>query len=109
MSAYAEKRQIIIADTKFEFGLDGDGNVVLADEVLTPDSSRFWDLEQYKKGLTPTSFDKQYVRDWLKANCDIQHLEELEELPAEVVKTTQNKYVEIFDWITGKSSQELLG
>ena len=109
MSSYAEKRQIIIADTKFEFGLDGDGNVVLADEVLTPDSSRFWDLEQYKKGLPPTSFDKQYVRDWLKANCDIKHLEELKELPAEVVKTTQNKYIEIFDWITGKPSQELLG
>ena len=67
---YALSKGIIIADTKFEFGLDEDGNVLLADEVLTPDSSRFWRLDQYKPGEGQSSFDKQFVRNWLKANPD---------------------------------------
>ena len=67
---YALSKGIIIADTKFEFGLDENGNVVLGDEMLTPDSSRFWPLEGYEAGKGQPSFDKQYVRDWLKANPD---------------------------------------
>ncbi len=67
---YALSKGIIIADTKFEFGLDEDGNVVLGDEMLTPDSSRFWPLDGYEPGKGQPSFDKQYVRDWLKANPD---------------------------------------
>ena len=66
----AKTKGIIIADTKFEFGLDENGNVVLGDEMLTPDSSRFWPLEGYKPGQGQPSFDKQFVRDWLKANPD---------------------------------------
>ena len=65
-AAYAEQRGIIIADTKFEFGVDGDGNLFLIDEALTPDSSRFWPKDQYRVGISPPSFDKQYVRDYLE-------------------------------------------
>ena len=80
---YALSKGIIIADTKFEFGLDEDGNVLLADEVLTPDSSRFWRLDQYKPGEGQSSFDKQFVRNWLKANPDNNAT-----LPEEVVDKT---------------------
>ena len=68
-------RGIIIADTKFEFGLDEEGNIVLGDEMLTPDSSRFWPLEGYKPGQSQPSYDKQFVRDWLKANPDSDFLD----------------------------------
>ena len=78
---YALSKGIIIADTKFEFGLDENGNVVLGDEMLTPDSSRFWPLEGYEAGKGQPSFDKQFVRDWLKANPDNDLL-----LPEEVVE-----------------------
>lgn len=88
---------IIIADTKFEFGLDENGNVVLGDEMLTPDSSRFWPLEGYEAGKGQPSFDKQYVRDWLKANPDNDFL-----LPEEVVTKTVDKYKEAFALLTGK-------
>ena len=71
---YALSRGIIIADTKFEFGLDEDGKVVLGDEMLTPDSSRFWPLEGYEPGRSQPSYDKQFVRDWLKANPDSDYL-----------------------------------
>ncbi len=71
---YALTKGIIIADTKFEFGLDEDGNVVLADEMLTPDSFRFWPLEGYQAGQGQPSFDKQFVRNWLKANPDSDYL-----------------------------------
>ena len=87
---------IIIADTKFEFGLDENGNVVLGDEMLTPDSSRFWPLEGYKPGQGQPSFDKQYVRDWLKANPDNDFL-----LPDEVVVKTVDKYKEAYELLTG--------
>ena len=83
---YALSKGIIIADTKFEFGLDEDGNVVIGDEMLTPDSSRFWPLEGYKPGQGQPSFDKQFVRDWLKANPDNDLL-----LPDEVVTKTVDK------------------
>ena len=94
---YALSKGIIIADTKFEFGLDEDGNVVLGDEMLTPDSSRFWPLEGYEAGKSQPSFDKQYVRDWLKANPDNDNL-----LPDEVVIKTVDKYKEAFALLTGK-------
>ena len=94
---YALSRGIIIADTKFEFGLDENGKVVLGDEMLTPDSSRFWPLEGYKPGQGQPSFDKQYVRDWLKANPDNDFL-----LPEEVVTKTVDKYKEAYELLTGK-------
>lgn len=95
---YALSKGIIIADTKFEFGLDEDGSVILADEVLTPDSSRFWRLDQYKEGQGQSSFDKQYVRNWLKANPD-NHAT----LPQEVVDKTAELYREAYHMLTGKT------
>ena len=94
---YALTKGIIIADTKFEFGLDEDGNVVLADEMLTPDSSRFWPLEGYQTGQGQPSFDKQFVRNWLKANPDSDYL-----LPQDVIDKTIAKYKEAFEMLTGK-------
>ena len=94
---YALSKGIIIADTKFEFGLDEDGNIVIGDEMLTPDSSRFWPLEGYKVGCGQPSFDKQYVRDWLKVNPDSDYL-----LPDEVVAKTVDKYKEAYALLTGK-------
>ena len=98
---YALSKVIIIADTKFECGLDENGNVVLGDEMLTPDSSRFWPLEGYKSGQGQPSFDKQYVRDWLKQNPDSDY-----HLPDEVVQKTVDKYKEAFELITGKKFEE---
>ncbi|MCD8155893.1 MAG: phosphoribosylaminoimidazolesuccinocarboxamide synthase [Clostridiales bacterium] len=94
---YAYGRGIIIADTKFEFGLDEEGNVILGDEMLTPDSSRFWPLEGYEPGKSQPSYDKQFVRDWLKANPDSDYL-----LPDEVIEKTVEKYKEAFALLTGK-------
>ncbi len=94
---YALSRGIIIADTKFEFGLDEKGNVVLADEMLTPDSSRFWPLDGYKPGQSQPSFDKQFVRDWLKSNPDSDY-----NLPQEIIDKTIAKYKEAYHLLTGK-------
>ena len=94
---YALSKGIIIADTKFEFGLDEEGNVLLADEVLTPDSSRFWRLDQYKPGEGQSIFDKQFVRNWLKANPDNNAT-----LPQEVVDKTIALYKEAYTMLTGK-------
>ncbi|MCR4675308.1 MAG: phosphoribosylaminoimidazolesuccinocarboxamide synthase [Lachnospiraceae bacterium] len=94
---YARSRGIIIADTKFEFGLDENGNVVLGDEMLTPDSSRFWPVEGYEAGKSQPSFDKQFVRDWLKANPDSDYL-----LPDDVIDKTIEKYKEAFELLTGE-------
>ena len=94
---YALSKGIIIADTKFEFGLDENGQVVLGDEMLTPDSSRFWPLEGYQPWQGQPSFDKQSVRDWLKANPDSDFL-----LPDEVVTKTVDKYKEAYELLTGK-------
>lgn len=94
---YARERGIIIADTKFEFGLDPEGNLVLADEVLTPDSSRFWPLEGYEIGTSQPSYDKQFVRDWLTANPDSDY-----DLPDEVIEKTIGKYKEAYTLLTGK-------
>ena len=92
---YAASKGIIIADTKFEFGLDDEGNVVLADEMLTPDSSRFWPASEYVVGQGEPSYDKQYVRDWLKANPDSDY-----DLPGEVIDRTIEKYREAYDRLT---------
>ena len=94
---YALTRGIIIADTKFEFGLDENGCVVLGDEMLTPDSSRFWPVDGYESGHGQPSFDKQYVRDWLKANPDSGY-----ELPSEVIEKTIAKYEEALSLLTGE-------
>jgi phosphoribosylaminoimidazole-succinocarboxamide synthase len=96
---YALTRGIIIADTKFEFGLDENGTLTLIDEVLTPDSSRFWPLDQYRVGSNPPSFDKQYVRDWL-SNSGWNKQAPGPELPAEVVAKTAEKYAEALRRLT---------
>jgi phosphoribosylaminoimidazole-succinocarboxamide synthase len=92
-AAYAAERGIIIADTKFEFGLDGSGEIVLIDEVLTPDSSRFWPADQYAVGSSPPSFDKQFVRDYLET-LDWDKRPPAPRLPPEVIKKTALKYAE---------------
>lgn len=94
----AERRGIIIADTKFEFGIEGD-DILLIDEVLTPDSSRFWPLDGYTPGKTPDSFDKQYVRDYL-LNLPWDMKSPPPELPVEVIKITQEKYAEALRLLT---------
>ncbi|UCB55284.1 MAG: phosphoribosylaminoimidazolesuccinocarboxamide synthase [Thiotrichales bacterium] len=88
---YAQERGIIIADTKFEFGLDDNGSLTLIDEVLTPDSSRFWPVEQYQPGSSPVSFDKQFVRDYLET-LDWNKTAPGPQLPDEIVKKTAEKY-----------------
>ena len=94
---YALSKGIIIADTKFEFGLDEDGNILIADEMLTPDSSRFWPLSEYEVGHSEPSFDKQFARDWLKANPDNNWT-----LPQDVADKTISKYLEAYKLLTGK-------
>ena len=94
----AEKKGIIIADTKFEFGFEGD-EIILIDEVLTPDSSRFWPMDGYRPGKTPESFDKQFVRDYL-LNLPWDMKSPPPELPPEIVKKTQEKYLEAFKRLT---------
>lgn len=97
---FAKSKGIIIADTKFEFGLDENGELVLADEVLTPDSSRFWPADDYEVGCSQKSFDKQYMRDWLKANnWDSANPTPI---PEEVISTTRAKYVQAYEKLTGK-------
>ena len=90
---HAAKNGIIIADTKFEFGLDENGELVLADEVLTPDSSRFWNAAEYKLGTSPASYDKQFVRDWLKDN-NLAGDPNIKSIPSEVVEKTSALYHE---------------
>jgi phosphoribosylaminoimidazole-succinocarboxamide synthase len=101
-AGYARGRGIIIADTKFEFGLAADGEVTLADEVLTPDSSRFWPADQWQPGANPPSLDKQYLRDWL----DLQGWDRkppAPDLPPDVVERTRAGYVEAYERLTGRA------
>ena len=93
---YAAKKGIIIADTKFEFGLDENGNIVIGDEMLTPDSSRFWPADEYEVGRGQASFDKQFARDWLKANEGHNWT-----LPQDIVDKTINKYLQGYELLTG--------
>ena len=99
---HARERGVILADTKFEFGLDEDGTLVLGDEVCTPDSSRFWPVESYAPGQSQPSFDKQYVRDWATGTgWDKQP--PAPEIPAEIVTQTRAKYVKAYEMLTGES------
>jgi len=98
---YAATKGIIIADTKFEFGLDAQNNLVLIDEVLTADSSRFWPADSYRVGISPPSYDKQYVRDYLET-LDWNKTPPAPRLPAEVIKKTSEKYREALERLTGR-------
>jgi phosphoribosylaminoimidazole-succinocarboxamide synthase len=98
---FAATRGILIADTKFEFGIDEKGNLVLIDEVLTADSSRFWPADEYQVGISPPSFDKQYVRDYLET-LDWNKTAPAPKLPAEVIAKTSAKYREALERLTGK-------
>jgi phosphoribosylaminoimidazole-succinocarboxamide synthase len=101
-SDYALARGIIIADTKFEFGRDGEGRIILIDEVLTPDSSRFWPAESYEVGKSQPSFDKQFVRDYLESvNWNKQP--PAPPLPPEIAAATTSRYLEAYELLTGKS------
>lgn len=94
---YALEKGIIIADTKFEFGLDENGQIIIGDEMLTPDSSRFWPQDTYEPGHSQPSFDKQFARDWLKANPDNDWT-----LPKDITDKTIDKYIEAYRLLTGK-------
>ncbi len=109
--AYALTRGLILADTKFEFGLSEDGELVLADEVFTPDSSRYWPAEGYEPGRVQPSFDKQYVRDWLTSAAsgwDRKSDTPPPPLPADVVDATRQRYVEAYERLTGRSFADWL-
>ena len=97
---YAAGRGIIIADTKFEFGLNENGEIIIGDEMLTPDSSRFWPAEGYEPGHSQPSFDKQFARDYLKANPDCNWT-----LPQEIVDKTIDKYLQAYELLTGSKLQ----
>ncbi len=99
---YALTKGIIIADTKFEFGLDGKGQLHLIDEVLTPDSSRFWPLATYKVGSSPESFDKQYIRNWLDS-IGFNRRPPAPDVPADIAQRTSDKYREALDRLTAKN------
>lgn len=108
----AAKRGIILADTKFEFGLDSDGNLVLADEVLTPDSSRYWPADSYQEGSVNPSFDKQYVRNWLTCSKSGWKKDEgtpPSALPGSVVEATRERYVEAYERLSGRRFSDWIG
>ncbi|MDQ1680969.1 MAG: phosphoribosylaminoimidazole-succinocarboxamide synthase [Frankiaceae bacterium] len=102
-AAIAEPRGVIIADTKLEFGLDADGTLVVGDEVLTPDSSRFWPAESWEPGGAQPSYDKQYLRDWLTHESGWDRVSPPPALPDAVVERTREKYVEAYERITGRT------
>jgi phosphoribosylaminoimidazole-succinocarboxamide synthase len=98
---HARERGVILADTKFEFGLDGDGELVVGDEVLTPDSSRYWPADEYEPGRGQPSFDKQYVRDWASSS-GWDKKPPAPALPGDVVEGTRSRYVDAYERITGE-------
>jgi phosphoribosylaminoimidazole-succinocarboxamide synthase len=100
-STFALTKGIIIADTKFEFGLDDENHLVLIDEILTPDSSRFWPLDQYREEASQPSFDKQFIRDWLE-NSGWNKTPPPPSLPEDVIRKTSEKYLEAFKKLTGQ-------
>ena len=104
-STFALTKGIIIADTKFEFGLDDENHVVLIDEILTPDSSRFWPLDQYREGASQPSFDKQFIRDWLE-NSGWNKTPPPPSLPEDVIGKTSQKYLEAFKKLTGQDIEK---
>ncbi|MDE2130047.1 MAG: phosphoribosylaminoimidazolesuccinocarboxamide synthase [Betaproteobacteria bacterium] len=101
-AAHAQARGIILADTKFEFGLDAQGRLVWMDEALTPDSSRFWPADQWREGISPPSFDKQFLRDWLETVPGWTKQPPPPPLPAEVLEGTAAKYREALDRLTAR-------
>lgn len=108
----AEEKGIILADTKFEFGLDSEGNLVLGDEVLTPDSSRYWPADSYAEGVVQPSFDKQYVRNWLtseESGWDVASETQPPVLPEEVVEATRLRYIEAYERLSGKRFIDFIG
>ena len=105
---HARERGVILADTKFEFGLDDDGELVVGDEVLTPDSSRFWPADRWEPGHAQPSYDKQYVRDWLLHESGWDRESAPPALPAEVAGQTRDKYVEAYERLTGRSFDDYL-
>jgi phosphoribosylaminoimidazole-succinocarboxamide synthase len=100
---YAAERGIIIADTKFEFGQDETGKVYLIDEILTPDSSRFWPMESYQTGMSPPSYDKQFVRDYLETLKDWNKAPPAPPVPQDVIEKTRAKYLEALERLTGST------
>ena len=106
-AAHARERGIILADTKFEFGHDADGRLVLGDEVMTPDSSRWWPVDEYRTGISPPSYDKQYVRDYLET-LDWDKTAPGPELPDDVVRGTANRYREAYEALTDSSFDDYL-
>ncbi len=102
-SDYAARQGIIIADTKFEFGLDDQGVLTLMDEVLTPDSSRFWPADQYQEGCSPPSYDKQFIRDYLNSLSDWNKTAPVPRLPDEIIKKTFQKYCRAYEVLTGQA------
>lgn len=109
---HALTKGIIIADTKFEFGLDGHGNLVLADEVFTPDSSRYWPADGYRAGVVQTSFDKQFVRNWLtspESGWDRSGSEPPPPLPDDIIDATRARYVEAYERISGLRFDDWIG
>jgi phosphoribosylaminoimidazole-succinocarboxamide synthase len=105
---HARERGIILADTKFELGLDADGELTLGDEVCTPDSSRFWPADQYEPGRGQPSFDKQFVRDWA-SSTGWDRTPPAPPIPDEVVERTRAKYIEAYERVTGGSFDDWLG
>ena len=106
-AAHARERGIILADTKFEFGHDADGRLVLGDEVMTPDSSRWWPVDGYRTGISPPSYDKQYVRDYLET-LDWDKTAPGPDLPTDVVRGTANRYREAYELLTDSSFDDYL-
>ena len=100
-SSQAARNGIIIADTKFEFGFDENGDLTLGDEICTPDSSRFWDMESYKVGESPRSYDKQFLRDWLISN-KLDGIMPGPEIPSSIKQKTEELYKQCCKMITGK-------
>ena len=108
----AEEKGIILADTKFEFGLDSEGNLVLGDEVLTPDSSRYWPADTYAEGIVQPSFDKQYVRNWLtseESGWDVDSETQPPVLPDDIVAATRLRYIEAYERLSGKRFIDFIG
>ncbi len=109
---HARKRGIIIADTKFEFGIDAEGDLVLADEVFTPDSSRYWPADTYRPGVVQPSFDKQFVRNWLtssQSGWDRNGAQPPPPLPKDVVDATRERYIEAYERISGLNFADWIG
>jgi phosphoribosylaminoimidazole-succinocarboxamide synthase len=109
---HALTKGIIVADTKFEFGVDPGGNVLLADEIFTPDSSRYWSADEYRPGVVQTSFDKQFVRDWLTSAAsgwDRGGKQPPPSLPDDIIDATRSRYIEAYERISGLSFDDWIG